>query len=812
MRHELPMLFPPPTDCATNRKTVPTLVLHGHKNLHARKNRKKENDCYSSKSYKSEKKNLKHQNIKLSELEVVEILDSDPEAITIASDKLYCSMKQQLNNKDVESSVVNIERMVPEIIDILDSDQEISLTNREVANEKDEVELLSISTGNHSKRKISNFLAKSTEFYVRSQTKFKNRQDTLTLGSTYREPKYHCPSDISIDTEETDRNNKFVENIVDFNPLKIPEHPFTPISEPLKALEHVVTKIEEPPPEEGWMNRDGEYSSIHNGSFRKSIDTEATLFGPSVHLTEVLPRWRKPDSTNRTASCLKSCAGVHHPKYMLLFECSGSIVVVVSTANLTQTTSIDACWIQRFESKAGHVNAGDKMDENSTICDGGSDFGTVLCDFLHCQSIAARSGHMLPLRFLQTYLDIPLKKINGLKNMFRFERAQVHLVSTVPGNHSGHVKRNHLRNTTGKNRTSNNFLRKGCIKSMKISNVVYGPQRVHNIVARLQTRNNSLNLPWFPSKMLSNNDRLVIQTTSFGGNWKRKNLEELISLYLGHDSLANKDIEFKDVLDLVDIIWPTKTFIDTVNEERLEAHKVCSSKQRMGKIKKGHSFCFFSSKNFNDIDLCCLSRMKIYENQKPSPVPWSLCPHLKTYARVIGQNSDANKYHSMDQQCTSYDLAWLMLTSACLSHGAQGKVSVDRSLHSDEMSYANFELGVLFCSRLNNSKNDRVYCSHPFGSCCNDCQFFSKHTNYQNSMDFHATRWCDGKKYEPKVIVLPLPYNLNSSSYQADDDDANFSFTPYFHEIIHGTENYGQMTLTPYGKNFSTKKISNGKQ
>ena len=61
---------------------------------------------------------------------------------------------------------------------------------------------------------------------------------------------------------------------------------------------------------------------------------------------------------------------VHDPTFMLLSKCSGFIVVMMSTTNLTQNNSIDACWIHRFESKAGHVNNVIKPDDNSMLCVG----------------------------------------------------------------------------------------------------------------------------------------------------------------------------------------------------------------------------------------------------------------------------------------------------------------------------------------------------------------------------------------------------------------------------------------------------------
>merc|ERR1711862_2492 len=57
-------------------------------------------------------------------------------------------------------------------------------------------------------------------------------------------------------------------------------------------------------------------------------------------------------------------------------------------------------------------------------------------------------------------------------------------------------------------------------------------------------------------------------------------------------------------------------------------------------------------------------------------------------------------------------ISWFLLTSACLSKGAQGYVTPNRIFGSNSTSYKNFELGVLFCSRLcGDKKTDRLYVS-----------------------------------------------------------------------------------------------------
>ena len=52
--------------------------------------------------------------------------------------------------------------------------------------------------------------------------------------------------------------------------------------------------------------------------------------------------------TNNIPSRKKRCMGVFHPKFMLLFERSGSIVVLISTSILTRPQDVDGTWLQRF--------------------------------------------------------------------------------------------------------------------------------------------------------------------------------------------------------------------------------------------------------------------------------------------------------------------------------------------------------------------------------------------------------------------------------------------------------------------------------
>lgn len=222
--------------------------------------------------------------------------------------------------------------------------------------------------------------------------------------------------------------------------------------------------------------------------------------------------------------------------------------------------------------------------------------------------------------------------------------------------------------------------------------------------------------------------------------------------------------------------------------------------------------CCFSTKAFNGTDLECLSRMSLYETCQ-EVMPWVLSPHIKTFARVLHSDCDDSEddYHE-DNMCEHHDLAWIMLTSACLSRGAQGSVKrkntgTSNATNGDYGHFSNFELGVLFTSRLQgNSQSDRLYTSYPQqGGYHPSIPSKSTSSIASTSHDMACsstttTRVYNGKEYHPNIVHLPIPFKLDSASYQPDPDDADFVVTPFFHEIDGKHKVCGQMRLTPLGK------------
>jgi hypothetical protein len=204
--------------------------------------------------------------------------------------------------------------------------------------------------------------------------------------------------------------------------------------------------------------------------------------------------------------------------------------------------------------------------------------------------------------------------------------------------------------------------------------------------------------------------------------------------------------------------------------------------------KENGSFLFLSSIAFNTIDLACLSRMSMFEPSTPNQMITNRPPHIKSFARVFeGNEYQLRKEHGVEkaEEC----LSWFMLTSACLSRGAQGEAAPLRGFESDDMTYSNFELGVLFASRLRGDvQSDRVYCWKPSQCHCGQGQLLSR-------------------KSTVKMIHLPVPYCIRPRAYHADDEEADMCATPYFHEIPPGTGFVGQMRLTPLGVKLAAAQL-----
>lgn len=552
---------------------------------------------------------------------------------------------------------------------------------------------------------------------------------------------------------------------------------------------------------------------------------------------DMMPKEKK-QKTNKPE--MKSARGVHHPKYYLLFERSGSLVVIVTSSNLTPQNSTEGSWIQRFEPrssapKLSYVQNGcggvtrsgiDNNNNSASVVDFGmpSDFGIVLQDFLTKQADAAEEGSLSPDVFLRRYVPGLSLGLSSLADQYRFEEAQVHLVSTVPGDYiSGLPKNGNRSDATYRPRIS------------------YGPQRVSYILSRVfndghikssklarasdtgrlgSNTSQEANQSWFHPALKRACERLVIQPTSLGGNWTTDDLETIVESYLqphyqlpSDDDDGNRTADDDSVLSLMDMLWPTMDYMDTMKSRRRAIRK--KDPELASAIKKnyiskedrelGEAFVFLSPDNFNKLDRSVIRRMAVYDHcQKVMPYK-STSLHFKSICRLLQINNDQQKSTSSGLMAapvppdTREYLSWFMLTSACLSRGAQGQPTPYRDPTTDSMSYSNFELGVLFCSRMvGDSQNDRLYVSDPNhvnGCQCGKGKRFYKYWQANGEL---LPNFVDNVK----KVHLPVPYNLRPKSYQQDPDSDMMSWTPYLTIPKNNTSSasVGNMKLTPLGE------------
>lgn len=654
-----------------------------------------------------------------------------------------------------------------------------------------------------------------------------------------------------------------------------------------------------------------------------------SLFDSSVSLARIEPTWVPPSSSSppppssvateaavttttstnspppNTKNHTKRLRGVHHPKYFILFEKRGSIVIIISTLNLTKPTAVDASWIQRFDLNKDYKD-NDMIQRNKTTINmehnsqflQTNDFGWTLMDFLQKSQDAISTTStitstttetcvdmpnipindhpfLLPLDFIKQYVP-DIKSWEDFANKYRFQDASVFLVSTVPGCYPG--------NTPLLSMTPQEEDRKSTINANNVErngkkmSFLYGPQRVHQILHRLRQplpiptadstdsnnhdsptviKENKLQLPikrkrfglrgidrwkqqsnlhhkqqkpsnkeyrpFLPSDdFTTSDDRLIMQTTSLGGNWTYSSMEELVKIYLEpNDNLSQEKkttsspmkqemCHSLDFLNRADLVWPSLEFIQSCHQPNMLKEKSC--------------FAFLSSSTFNTISVDCLSRMALYEHSDPPQMllpsmdlinGWNerkgFTPHLKSFGRLLSTKIPHEKQHisSSITECRSSQstriserqyFAWFMITSACLSKGAQGQPTPNRTLESDSKTYSNFELGVIFCSRLQgNSNTDRIYA-------WNTESGWEKQRIKIN--DILTNKTSLSSKIVPstlEVIHLPIPFKIRPKMYMEDPDDTDMSYTPYFHYIEPGTEVVGQMRLTPLGREGALK-------
>jgi hypothetical protein len=840
--YELPMLFPP--SVAPNEKEnkygnrnrcdnndtritsapiVPTLLLHGHKGIY--------NDANQKQHYRN--KFLQERN---------EVLQRE-ENTRKKNDNGNMNVKnkdgpnKKRKRKDYKNNV-NDNRQQQEVICIDDSDSD--------DNANDENQTASHQDDSKDKEyyQESPTIAASKSLFVhdgmKKKTKKKNHHCIQLLASKHGK-KLFCPPSFSLSSpsllKSTTRTTDSTSNVKSKNNesmRKKQPQKHKQLFGPSVFVSQVLPQWIQPAIPTSLEHHNCHRDSHHDQQVKKQQKAPPPSSSSSSQNVIVIDNSSDEDddnaihnrhqhqnpktinkATDKKYEKKKRCMGVYHPKFMILFETSGSIIVTISTSNLTRPSGVDGTWLQRFHPKKKGINHTIKQSRRSTKepCDT-SDFAHVLCDLLQKQSDAVEKDNaMTPITFLKQYLNV--SSLFEFEQLYNFESANVHLVTTVPGVYPGRFGTKHLSiiqhhnqkqeedQEHGPKSNNSNVVPKNSKKRKRYNRrIFYGPQRVSDVLHKCTTQHN----PWLPKHVLSKYDKLILQTTSFGAKWDRNHFIQMVEQYMGYDthpSIRERqkrthgddgDFDADQLLNSVDIIWPTKQLMEDIGVDMRTKYSAMKDVKNIELIDEElffQHFAFLSSNAFNLLDQDCLARMTKYEEQDPSLLPYTVSPHIKSYARIMSNYKGNNQIDRIikngkkqskghDNDNGDINLAWFMLTSACLSRGAQGQAEKESTLFdgSDEKTYLNFELGVLFCSRLQgNPMTDRLYR-------CYDANL--QHLNSTSPI---------------KIINLPIPYKMDSKPYQQPcTDEKDFNEDPFLHEITMESVVKGNMALTPLGK------------
>lgn len=364
----------------------------------------------------------------------------------------------------------------------------------------------------------------------------------------------------------------------------------------------------------------------------------------------------KASSSTSSQEKTRLLPGVHHAKYILIFT-SSAIWVVITTANLTAPSALNAYWHQRFPLSCTSIFSPSLPTETN-------DFGEVLSDFLTQQSsqihplaatLSASSSVVLPsfdvLQWVHNQTGVP-----SLLSGYDYSQAEVRLVSTVPGRYT-------LRKTSSSEEV-------GCIECIgdsfsKASTMDYGLRRLRTLLQQRMSTN-------FPST--SARDTLFLQPTSIGAGVNHAYLSRLLSHLLPEaywDDLNNGGSR----QEMYHLVWPSEALISSLhhcvsNDEEEEQY---DSEEEDEDGTGGNGPLFLSPEVLATLEPDVHAQMRCYA---PLPRTPAVAPHLKTYLRLNNSASSSSK-SSFSRSCSCAPVHWLALTSACLSLGAMG-----REMHS----------------------------------------------------------------------------------------------------------------------------------
>eukprot|EP01040_Poterioochromonas_malhamensis_P008381 gene8381-9067_t len=412
--------------------------------------------------------------------------------------------------------------------------------------------------------------------------------------------------------------------------------------------------------------------------------------------------------------------GTHHSKMMLLFFAQG-IRVVVSTGNfipedfhfLTQGN-----FVQDFPLKtSASVNA--------------CDFESSLIEYLQHLSTSTSAANARLKEVIQQVRD------------YDFTAAEVILIPSVPGRHTGHQ-----RQRWGIGKLHACLTREGCLDSIPSTSA----KEEERSVAR----------------------RLVMQYSSLGSMGKDgKYIDELAMQMLikslsssSSSSFFSAQKELARLKKSVELVWPT---VQTVRESLLgyeSGNSLPSSFKNLYEVK-------------GDKTTAQQQQPRLIEGFQGRLKRWDgdvsgrrfSTPHMKCYFRYH-LLPDSSSHYSGDHQ--KVGIEWFVLTSANLSQAAWGVQQASNS----QLYIKSYEMGVLYLPTHIHTTERNFSCtpSHPLlgmnrdrdnvrdrdrasrADAASASVFLASHSSSSHVSDTTT------------VIYFPIPFTVPPSSYQTDVD------------------------------------------
>eukprot|EP01038_Epipyxis_sp_PR26KG_P012574 gene12574-16862_t len=504
----------------------------------------------------------------------------------------------------------------------------------------------------------------------------------------------------------------------------------------------------------------------------------------------------KTNDKNQSIIDSKAIMGVHHPKYVLLFTNKG-LHVIISTANLTSTSSLDGTWNKFFPIK---------NDNHNTRAEIENDFGIILDDFIYQQAKQVRLSDLNHVKpedihdnsfniFSWIKRHIHNQDFKNLSNSYDFSNPGVFLVSVVPGrdyiNHNDkyeedlyqaynkdinlkstnicHDCKNYNIKMRNEVHSLRNKINDDSSSSKKICR--YGMVRMKQL---LELNQDKLKRP------LTSKDILLVQPTSIGGNINNHYIGTFLNHLMPETSWLTEYDNIRQ--ESWKLIWPTKDYVRKGEQQSMREANNDYNQDSPHNESSSSSILFLHPRNLAMMEADIHSQMMLYESNYSSffNEDSKKVPHIKSYMRVLyddkfpilGNNNALNdeKECCYNLNCTCQELAWCLLSSACLSKGAFGdeiQSTICNSCNNVRQGYfefKNFELGVLFHSDENVQ----------YKALQNSCKI---HNNTNNNNLFHPNLTAVNKI----IKILPIPYEISALQPYCDGR-GYFTHMPFFHE------------------------------